>query len=27
MFGINIMKTENLFEYFENKPEQLGIFK
>jgi len=25
--GINVLKTENLFEYFENKPEQLGTFK
>jgi len=27
MSGMNILKTENLFEYFENKPEQLGAFK
>jgi len=27
MSGINILKTENLFKYFENKPEQLGTFK
>jgi len=27
MSGINILKTENLIEYFENKPEQLGTFK